>query len=243
MTENQFKHGKKLVDIEYNYKKIENDINETCLKANKERKDVIFLAATKTVDVKYINFAISLGLKYIGENKVQEFLSKYEDYDLENANAHFIGHLQSNKVKQIVGKVDLIQSCDSLKLATEISNQSKKLGIISDVLVEVNIGNENNKSGILPEQLEELLCQTANLENIKVKGLMAIPPFTDNITQTCKFFSKMNNLFIDIKAKNIDNIYMDYLSMGMSADYKEAIQTGANIVRVGSLLFGDRIYN
>ena len=230
-------------DIEYNYKTIEERISEAAVKSGRNREDITFLAATKTVDADRINYAISLGLKYIGENKVQELLSKYEDYDLNNASLQFIGHLQSNKVRQIVGKVDLIQSVDSVKLAKEISKQSKKNNIISDVLIEVNIGEEESKSGINAENLHELLDEIKDLENISVKGLMCIPPICDSPQKNLKFFDKMNNIFIDISDKNIDNISMDILSMGMSADYYEAILCGANMVRIGSSLFGARNYN
>ncbi len=230
-------------DIEYNYKTIEERISEAAVKSGRSREDITFLAATKTVDAERINYAISLGLKYIGENKVQELLSKYEDYDLNNASLQFIGHLQSNKVRQIVGKVDLIQSVDSVKLAKEISKQSKKNNINSDVLIEVNIGEEESKSGINAENLHELLDEIKDLENISVKGLMCIPPICDSPQKNLKFFDKMNNIFIDISDKNIDNISMDILSMGMSADYYEAILCGANMVRIGSSLFGARNYN
>ncbi len=229
-------------DIEYNYKLIEERITEAAIKSGRARDEITFLAATKTVDAERINYAISLGLKYIGENKVQELLSKYDDYDLENASLQFIGHLQSNKVRQIVGKVDLIQSVDSVKLAKEISKQSLKNNVNSDVLVEVNIGEEESKSGIKAEQLYELLDEIKNFDNISVKGLMCIPPICDSPQKILKFFDKMNNIFIDISGKNIDNISMDILSMGMSADYYEAILSGANMVRVGSSLFGARDY-
>ena len=234
----------KLLDsVKYNYNVIEENIARAAEKAGKRREDITFLAATKTVDVEVINYAISLGLKYIGENKVQELLSKYEGYNLNDASLQFIGHLQSNKVRQIVGKVDLIQSVDSVKLAKEVSKQSVKNNVNTDILVEVNIGMEENKSGVMPENLVELLDEIKNFDNISVKGLMAIPPICDSKQKISKFFSKMNNIFIDISGKNIDNVSMDILSMGMSADYEEAILSGANMVRVGSSLFGARNYN
>lgn len=234
----------KLLDnVRYNYNLIEERISEAAQKVGKTREDITFLAATKTVDVEVINFAISLGLRYIGENKVQELLSKYDSYNLNDASLQFIGHLQTNKVRQIVGKVDLIQSVDSVKLAREISKQSVKNGVHTDVLVEVNIGMEDSKSGVMPENLHELLDEIKDFENISVKGLMTIPPICDSKQKISKFFSKMNNIFIDISSKNIDNISMDILSMGMSADYYEAILSGANMIRVGSSLFGARNYN
>ena len=234
----------KLLDsVKYNYNVIEENIARAAEKAGKRREDITFLAATKTVDVEVINYAISLGLKYIGENKVQELLSKYEGYNLNDASLQFIGHLQSNKVRQIVGKVDLIQSVDSVKLAKEVSKQTVKNNVNTDILVEVNIGMEENKSGVMPENLVELLDEIKDFDNISVKGLMAIPPICDSKQKISKFFSKMNNIFIDISGKNIDNVSMDILSMGMSADYEEAILSGANMVRVGSSLFGARNYN
>ncbi len=229
-------------DVEYNYKLIEQRISEAAEKTGRKRDDITFLAATKTVDVEVINYAISLGLKYIGENRVQELLSKYERYDLDNASLQFIGHLQTNKVRQIVDKVDLIQSVDSVKLAKEISKQSEKHGITSDILIEVNIGDEDSKSGIDASSVYELIDEIKDFPNISVKGLMCIPPICDSPQKNSKFFDKMNNIFIDISAKNIDNISMDILSMGMSADYYEAILSGANMVRVGSSLFGARDY-
>ncbi len=233
---------KLLADVEYNYKKIEERITEAAVKSGRKREDIIFLSATKTVSADVINYAISLGLKYIGENKVQELLQKYEHYDLKNASLQFIGHLQTNKVKQIVDKVDLIQSVDSVKLAKEISKQSAAKNIVSNVLVEVNIGREENKSGVMPEMTEDLLYKISQMSNISVKGLMTIPPICENKQKICKFFNKMHNIFIDISGKKIDNISMEILSMGMSSDYYEAILEGATMVRIGSSLFGARNY-
>lgn len=233
---------KLLGNVEYNYRTIKENIAEAALKSGRNPDDITFLAATKTVDVDVINHAISLGLTHIGENKVQELLSKYDRYDLDNADLHFIGHLQSNKVRQIVGKVSTIQSVDSLKLASEISRQSIKNDICTKILVEVNVGREENKSGVMPEMLMDLMYQIAELPNISVDGLMAIPPICDNSQKIRGYFENMRNMFIDISHKNIDNISMNTLSMGMSGDYKEAILEGATLVRIGSSLFGERIY-
>lgn len=171
---------KLLTDVEYNYKFIDERIAEAAEKSGRKREDITFLAATKMVEPEVINHAISLGLDHIGENKVQELLSKYDKYNLDNCSLQFIGHLQTNKVRQIIDKVDLIQSVDSIKLASEISKQALKINKNCDVLVEVNIGREENKSGVMPEQLEELLCQIAELDGISVKGLMAIPPICES---------------------------------------------------------------
>ncbi|MEE1319693.1 MAG: YggS family pyridoxal phosphate-dependent enzyme [Ruminococcus sp.] len=234
---------KLLSDVEYNYKLINERIAEAAQKVGKRREDITFLAATKTVAPEVINHAISLGLDHIGENKVQELLSKYDEYNLEKCSLQFIGHLQTNKVRQIVDKVDLIQSVDSVKLANEIAKQSSKHNKKTDILVEVNIGREENKSGVFPENLEELLCEISQIEGISVKGLMTIPPICDNKHKISKYFNNMHNIFIDISQKKLDNISMTILSMGMSADYYEAILEGANMVRVGSSLFGARNYN
>ena len=234
--------ARSLADVEYNYRVICENIAKAAQSVGKTADDITFLAATKTVDAPTINHAISLGLRYIGENRVQELLSKYEDYDLDHASLQFIGHLQTNKVRQIVGKVDLIQSVDSVKLAKEISRCSLKQGISTDILLEVNIGREENKSGVLPEALPELLDEIKDIPAIKVRGLMAIPPICENAQENCKFFDNMRHIFLDIGSKNIDNISMEVLSMGMSDDYAEAIRCGANMVRVGSALFGKRNY-
>nr|WP_316621338.1 YggS family pyridoxal phosphate-dependent enzyme [uncultured Ruminococcus sp.] len=231
-----------LADVTYNYQKICENIERAAQSVGKTASDITFLAATKTVDADIINHAISLGLRYIGENRVQELLSKYDSYDLDHASLQFIGHLQTNKVRQIVGKVDLIQSVDSVKLAKEISRCSEKLGITTDILLEVNIGREENKSGVMPENLPELLDQVKDIPAVKVRGLMAIPPICENAQENCKFFDNMRKFFLDIGSKNIDNISMDILSMGMSDDYEEAIRCGANMIRVGSALFGARYY-
>lgn len=231
-----------LTDIKYNYDFINEKIAEAAMKAGKTRDDITFLSATKTVEPEYINYAISLGLSYIGENKVQELLSKYDQYNLENCSLQFIGHLQSNKVRQIVGKVDLIQSIDSVKLAKEVSKCSLKNNITSDILVEVNIGKEENKSGVMPEMLEELVEEISTLPAVNVKGLMTIPPICEKKDEIRRYFEKMNRLFLDISSKKLDNVSMDILSMGMSSDYYEAILEGANMVRIGSALFGNRIY-
>lgn len=234
--------ARSLADVEYNYRVICENIAKAAQSVGKTADDITFLAATKTVDAPTINHAISLGLRYIGENRVQELLSKYEDYDLDHASLQFIGHLQTNKVRQIVGKVDLIQSVDSVKLAREISRCSLKQNISTDILLEVNIGREENKSGVLPEALPELLDEIKDIPAIKVRGLMAIPPICENAQENCKFFDNMRHIFLDIGSKNIDNISMEVLSMGMSDDYAEAIRCGANMVRVGSALFGKRNY-
>ena len=226
--------------IEDNLKLIMFQINESREKYGRQNDDVRLMAVTKTIPPKAVNEAIALGVNLIGENKAQELSSKYESYDKNDVEIHFIGHLQRNKVKQVIDKVSVIQSVDSLKLAEEIDTQAQKSGIKMDILAEVNIGGEISKSGVLPHKLEPLLKEISKMHCICVKGLMAIPPFCDDMKQTEKYFSAMQELFIDIKGKNIDNVSMDVLSMGMSGDYKEAIKYGANIIRIGAAIFGQR---
>ena len=211
-------------------------------KSGRTRSDVRFMAVTKTVDIFRINRAIECGVDLIGENKVQEFMSKKPDLKLDNVETHLIGHLQTNKVSKIVGEVDCIESVDSLKLAKEISKQSEKKGIVTNILVEVNIGGEENKTGLPKEMLNDFLYEIADLSAIKVQGLMTIPPFSQNNEENRKFFSNMYNMYVDIKSKKIHNINMDILSMGMSGDYEDAIACGSNLVRIGSAVFGPRIY-
>ena len=231
-----------LDDVKKNYFEITENITRAAEKSGRKYEDITFLAATKTVEPAVINHAVSLGLRYIGENKVQELLSKYDEYDLKNCDLQFIGHLQTNKVRQIIDKVSMIQSVDSVKLANEISKQSIKNSLVSNILLEVNIGREENKSGVLEENLDELIEKVSAMPNIKVRGLMTIPPVCEEKTEVCKFFDKMYKLFIDISSKKSDNVSMDCLSMGMSDDYEEAVLCGANMVRIGSRLFGSRIY-
>ncbi len=243
MTEELSAEKRMIYDsIRENYIEITENIARAAEKSGRKAEDISFLAATKTVEPELINYAISLGLKKIGENKVQELLSKYDEYDLDNTELHFIGHLQTNKVRQIVGKVSMIQSVDSIRLAKEISRLSVKNCVSTDILIEVNIGREENKSGVLTENLYELIEEISRLENIKVKGLMSVPPICDDKQEISKFFDNMYKLFIDISSKKSDNVSMDFLSMGMSDDYQEAILCGANMIRIGSRLFGARIY-
>ncbi len=219
---------------------IRENINLSAKKSGRQPEDIILLAATKTVDAETINFAISEGIDYIGENKVQEFLSKYES--INPCCRHFIGHLQTNKVKDIIDKVEMIHSVDSLKLACEISKQAKKKDITVDILLEVNIANEESKWGFLPDKLLDAAMEITALPNIFLRGLMAIPPICEKSEENRKYFKEMYKLFIDIRDKKIDNSSIDILSMGMSDDYSVAIEEGANLVRLGTALFGKRIY-
>lgn len=231
-------------DVEENLKGIEAHIAEAAARSGRRRGDITLLAATKTVPVQVINHAIEAGVRCIGENRVQELMDKYDAYRRDLAQVQFIGHLQTNKVKYLVGRVSMIQSVDSEKLAAEISRQSQKQGTSTDILIEVNIGREENKSGVLPEKLEELLAVVAPMPGLHVQGLMAIPPAHASKNESFVYFSRMHDYFVDIGHKtNDNNINMRFLSMGMSADYALAIEAGANMVRVGSALFGPRDYS
>ena len=224
-----------------NYKEITDNIARAAQKSGRQYKDITLLAATKTVDIDVINHAIESGIKFIGENRVQEFLSKYESYN--PVHKHFIGHLQTNKVKDIIDKVELIHSVDSYRLAEEISKQAVKRGKTVDILLEINIGDEQSKSGFSYDEAETAVQKIALLDGIKIKGLMAIPPICENQEQNRPYFAKMKKLFIDIGSKKIDNSSMDILSMGMSDDCETAIEEGANMVRLATALFGRRNYN
>lgn len=232
----------KIKSVEENYKRVRDNVYNAAVKAGRDPSDVRLMAVTKTVESVYINRVLDLGANLIGENRVQEYLGKKGELHLDGVEKHLIGHLQTNKVKQIVGEVDMIESVDSAKLAREISRISEKKGIVTDVLVEVNVGKEESKSGIFIENLDELLCEIAEMGNIRVKGLMTIPPICDSEAEVSKYFESMYQSFIDIKAKKTDNIDMSILSMGMSHDYEAAVANGSNIVRVGSAIFGARKY-
>lgn len=220
-----------------NYKEICYNIENARAKYRNENENISLMAVTKTVSTDKINFAISQGITLLGENRVQEFMSKKDEYD-KSADVHFIGHLQSNKVKYIINDVKLIQSVDSFKLAKEINRLAQKNAKIMDVLIEVNIGNEISKSGVSSDELLDLIYQVSELENVSIKGLMAIPP----VGSGEDVFEKMNSLFVDIKGRTIQNVSMDTLSMGMSGDYERAIKHGSNLVRIGTKLFGARKY-
>lgn len=229
-------------NIEYNLAVIRQKIADAAKESGRKPEDVKLMAVTKTVEPIFINHAIDCGIDLIGENKVQEFLSKKPYLKLEGCEAHLIGHLQTNKVRQIVSEVSMIQSVDSVKLAREISKRSEAAGKTTECLIEVNIGDEESKTGLDLSLLMQTLEEISLLPSIKVKGLMTIPPICDDDSQLRKYFSQMNEIFVDIKAKKIDNIDMSILSMGMSGDYEQAVRCGSNLVRVGSAIFGPRLY-
>lgn len=235
-----------------NIKRIIKEVHESALESGRDENAVRIVPATKTVSADRINKLYDYGIDTIGENKVQELLEKYDSLD-KRFHIHFIGKLQTNKVKYIIDKVDMIQSVDSIKLCAEISKRAVAAGKTIEVLVEVNIGHEESKSGVMPEELVDFVKEAAKFEGMKIVGLMAIPPAitaenpdfggaSQKVYNSEAYFEKVKELSLDILNEKIDNVIMRELSMGMSADYCEAIKCGATIVRPGRAIFGERIY-
>ena len=210
--------------------------------SGRDPKEILLCAATKMNDAEAVRQAIAAGVDLCGENRVQELVQKQKENAYEGAPVHFIGHLQTNKVKQVVGKVDLIQSVDSERLLRAIDKEAAKQGIIQKILLEVNIGEEASKSGFRAEDIPEVVEKAAEFPNICIKGLMAIPPISENNGEIQKFFQKMFDLSVDIRNKIDDNVMVDCLSMGMSGDFPEAIRAGSTMIRVGTAIFGPRDY-
>lgn len=229
-------------EVAQNVRAIMQQVRDIALQAGRDPSEVQVMAVTKTVDPVLVNAAIGAGITLLGENKAQELCAKYDSYHKDGVQIHFIGHLQTNKVRQIVDKVSMVESVDSIKLAREIDRHCAAIGKVMDVLLEVNIGREENKTGIFPELLPALLEEAGKLEHIRVRGLMTIPPVCETEEEVLQYFSQMRQLFIDIKQKKYDNISMEILSMGMSADYLAAVRCGSNIVRIGTAMFGQRNY-
>ena len=230
------------MSLEENIARVKENIARAAREAGRDPGEVALVAATKVQTSDTIRAAISAGVGICGENRVQELTGHLEDGAYEGARVHFIGHLQTNKVRQIVDKVSMVESVDSIKLAREIDRHCAAIGKVMDVLLEVNIGREENKTGIFPELLPALLEEAGKLEHIRVRGLMTIPPVCETEEEVLQYFSQMRQLFIDIKQKKYDNISMEILSMGMSADYLAAVRCGSNIVRIGTAMFGQRNY-
>jgi pyridoxal phosphate enzyme (YggS family) len=220
-----------------NVKAIREKIAGAAIRANRSPGDVKLMAVTKTRPPQLVNAAIEAGVDFIGENRAQELLSKYGDYRLANTSIHFIGSLQRNKVRQIIDKVDLIQSVDSVKLAEEIDKRAAAAGKIMDVLIEVNIGGEESKSGARPEEAALLAQEIAGFSALRLRGIMTIPPFSATRSETERFFYRTRQLFIDISGKKVDNSSVDILSMGMSDDFELAILHGSTLCRIGGALF------
>ena len=203
---------------------------------------VLLVAATKMNGADAVREAIAAGVDACGENKVQEFLEKDALDAYAGCPKHFIGHLQRNKVNKIVGKVDLIQSVDSEELLSLIDRRAAALGITQDILVEISVAGEEQKSGIPPESLPAFLAAAAECRHLRVRGLMCVPPVQENPGENRRYFAAMRQLFVDNSAKKYDNVFMDFLSMGMTDDYPDAVAEGANMVRIGSAIFGRRQY-
>ena len=224
-----------------NYADILDRASAAAVRSGRRIEDIVLLAATKTVSAENINYAIKKGISYIGENRVQELLSKDDEVD-PSAHRHFIGHLQTNKVKDIVDLVEMIESVDSVRLARKISEECQKRGKVMDILLEINIGGEESKSGFTPEGVWEVLDEILMLEGVRVCGIMSIPPVCTDYEKQRLYFTRLYDIFVDISAKKLDNSNRLYLSMGMSSDFDLAIECGANIVRIGTALFGVRDY-
>ena len=229
------------VSIAENLEEVEKRISAAAKRSGRKREDITLVAVTKTHPAEMMNEAIKLGVTDIGENKPQEVRDKYDS--VLPVKWHLIGHLQTNKVKYVIDKVCLIHSVDSIKLMDEIERQAEKHNLDMDILIQVNISGEETKSGISKEEVEDLLKYAGELKHVKVKGLMTIAPKTDNSVTNRLHFYNMRQLFVDIKQKKYDNVNMVYLSMGMSGDFETAIECGANMVRVGSAIFGARDYS
>ena len=228
--------------IQENIKLVEENIKKACEKVGRDVNEVTLIAVSKTKPYTAIEEALPTGVKDYGENKVQELCDKYEILP-KDIKWHMIGHLQRNKVKYLVGKASLIHSVDSIRLAEQIEKEYAKADEIANILIEVNMAQEESKFGITSEETEQLVREIAKFPHIRIKGLMTIAPYTDNPESNRVYFRNMKKLSVDIENKNIDNVSMSVLSMGMTGDYQVAVEEGATLVRVGTGIFGDRNYN
>ena len=230
------------MSIAENIAAIRAKMDAAALACGRDPEEILLCAATKMNGADAVRQAIAAGVNCCGENRVQELVLKGSENAYEGAPVHFIGHLQTNKVKQVVGKVDLIQSVDRMNLLEAIQKEAARQGIVQNILLEVNIGNEESKSGFSASDVLPLLEQISDFPNIFVRGLMAIPPISQNPGDNCKFFKKMYDLSVDITGKKYDNVSVDCLSMGMSDDYEDAICCGSTMIRIGTAIFGARDY-
>ena len=230
------------MDIERSLATVQQNIEAAAKKAGRSSSDIILVGATKMNDAETVQRAVRSGLSYCGENRVQEMLEKERQGAYKGAHLHFIGHLQTNKVKNVVGLAELIHSAHSLPLLECISDTALKKGIVQDVLIEVNVAGEEAKSGFAPEDFASALDFAGTLKGLRVRGVMAVPPICASGEENRPYFMLIHQLFIDNGKKKYDNVRMDFISMGMSRDYMTAIECGANIVRVGSAIFGPRSY-
>ena len=225
-----------------NLKQVEENIEKACERAGRKREEVTLIAVSKTKPVPMLEEIYEEGIRTFGENKVQELVEKYDEMP-KDIKWHMIGHLQRNKVKYIVDKVALIHSVDSYRLAEEINVQAKKHGVVVPILIEVNVAEEDSKFGVKLNEAMQLAEEISLLENVGIEGLMTIAPIVENAEDNRMYFRQLKQLSVDIDAKNIDNVHMKILSMGMTGDYTVAIEEGATMVRVGTGIFGARNYN
>ena len=231
------------MSIEENVRRIRQEIAQAALAAGRDPAQIQLCAATKMNDAQAVRRAIQAGVDCCGENRVQELAAKQAENAYAGVPVHFIGHLQTNKVRQVVGQVDLIQSVDSARLLQAINNEAQRRGIVQNVLLEVNIGGESSKSGFLADEILPFMENIAQYSNVCVIGLMAIPPISQKKGDNVKFFQKISDLCVDIRGKKYDNVQVDCLSMGMSGDFADAIACGSTMVRIGTAIFGARNYS
>ena len=231
------------MSIEENVRRIRQEIAQAALEVGRNPADIRLCAATKMNDAQAVRRAIAAGVDCCGENRVQELVAKQAENAYAGVPVHFIGHLQTNKVRQVVGQVDLIQSVDSARLLQAINNEAQRRGIVQNVLLEVNIGGESSKSGFPADEILPFMENIAQYPNVCVMGLMAIPPISQKKGDNVKFFQKISDLCVDIRGKKYDNVKVDCLSMGMSGDFADAIACGSTMVRIGTAIFGARNYS
>lgn len=228
--------------LKENLQNVEERICAACKRSGRDRESVTLISVSKTKPARTLKEAYDLGVRVFGENKVQELVDKYEALP-GDIHWHMIGHLQRNKVKYIIDKVDLIHSVDSVKLAETINKEAAKRGLTANILIEVNVAKEDSKFGLFPEDVDAFADEISHFNNIRVQGLMTIAPFVKNAEENRAIFEGLRKLSVDIASKNIDNMTMGVLSMGMTNDYEVAIEEGATMVRVGTGIFGERDYS
>ena len=228
--------------LKENLQRVEERIAASCDRSGRRRDEVTLIAVSKTKPVSTLQEAYDRGVRVFGENKVQELVDKYEALP-RDIHWHMIGHLQRNKVKYIIDKVDLIHSVDSVRLAETIDKEAKKHDLTANILIEVNVAKEDTKFGVLPEELDAMIAEISRFSNICVRGLMTIAPFVKNAEENRAVFARLRKLSVDIAGKNIDNVTMGFLSMGMTNDYEIAVEEGATLIRVGTGIFGERDYS
>ena len=229
-----------LTQIAEQIKRIRNDMAEAAMRSGRKPEDVLLCAASKMQPAELVRQIWQLDIDLFGENRVQELVAKNDERAYGNKSVHLIGHLQTNKVRQTVGRAAVIQSVDSLRLLDAIEAEARKQGIVQDIMIEINIAGETSKSGVSPREADELFAHVGALSAVRVCGIMSIPPIELVRGQNRRYFSQLHQLFVDINDKKYDNVNMSFLSMGMSGDYADAILEGANVVRIGSAIFGQR---